>query len=239
MSSYCLVTHVLLLDTSAAHARGAAMRWQGCSVAIALPPSGPIPSGRVVERVHHRLRFPRRRTPRRHRPRASTARRSRPLVGARTAPAHGRRGRAAPRRARRRRAAAGTRRCRAAPVIDLSPLCPPADPRARARSRPSGRFASSTMTSRSGSSMRVEPDQLGHRVPLRFMNVSGLPRSAAAVRAIPQPRHHRLARARSRTSTPWRRASSSATSKPTLCRVPRYFAPGLPRPAMSFTSGAR
>src|ERR1700704_5530649 len=33
-----------------------------------------------------------------------------------------------------------------------------------------------------------------------------------------------------------RRASSSTTSKPTLCRVPLYWEPGLPSPTIAFTS---
>jgi hypothetical protein len=31
---------------------------------------------------------------------------------------------------------------------------------------------------------------------------------------------------------PWRRTISSTAMKPILCRLPAYFAPGLPRPAM-------
>ena len=38
-------------------------------------------------------------------------------------------------------------------MTDFSPLCPPADPRARARSLPSGSCTSSTTTSRSATSI--------------------------------------------------------------------------------------
>src|SRR5687768_4899030 len=34
--------------------------------------------------------------------------------------------------------------------------------------------------------------------------------------------------------SPWRAARASTTSNPTLCRVPRYRPPGLPRPTTNF-----
>ena len=69
--------------------------------------------------------------------------------------------------------------------------------------------------------------------PLAFMNVSGFPSSTA----VPSGCRIFVTRASAGDDSKvaeCRRASSSATAKPMLWRVPRYFAPGLPSPTISF-----
>src|SRR4051794_38099000 len=63
------------------------------------------------------------------------------------------------------------------------------------------------------------------------MNVSGLTSSVSDARHLAT-----IASAGADSyPPPARRASSSTTSKPTLWRVPLYFGPGFPSPAISFT----
>jgi hypothetical protein len=63
------------------------------------------------------------------------------------------------------------------------------------------------------------------------MNVIGLARS------VSRARHRAISASAGAASNarPPRRASSSITAKPMLCRVARYFGPGFPSPTMSFT----
>src|SRR3954471_5657055 len=64
------------------------------------------------------------------------------------------------------------------------------------------------------------------------MNVIGL-----AIKTASSPRRHFAISASAGAdvnSIPARRASSSTTAKPMLCRVPMYFDPGLPRPTIAF-----
>ena len=65
------------------------------------------------------------------------------------------------------------------------------------------------------------------------MNVSGL---ASITPCVERSRAMRASVGADSNTRPRRRASSSMTSKPTLCRVPRYFDPGFPSPTISFTS---
>src|SRR5436189_3013310 len=71
------------------------------------------------------------------------------------------------------------------------------------------------------------------------MNVSGLTSSTDSSAAAPS-RHRAISASAGAVSNASRSrpAIRSMTSNPTLCRVPRYFAPGLPRPATSFISSA-
>ncbi len=68
-------------------------------------------------------------------------------------------------------------------MIDLRPLCPPADPVCRARSRPRSRFTSSTTTMRSSGAILKNCSSATTAPPLRFMNVSGLASTTPAWRA--------------------------------------------------------
>src|SRR5258706_543875 len=118
-------------------------------------------------------------------------------------------------------------------MMSRSPLCPPSDPCTRARNRPSGRFTSSVMTSKSGTSSLKYRSSPPTARPLRFTKVTGL-----ASKVPPSPRFLTFAISASAgdasNEAPCRRAISSTTLKPTLCRVLSYSRPGLPRPTISF-----
>ena len=120
-------------------------------------------------------------------------------------------------------------------MTDFKPLCPPADPRARARSLPSGSCTSSTTISRSADVDLEVPRQLADRLPAEIHERQRLDQQHR--RRRPAAATSRSARRPAPTRTPIaaRRASSSTTANPTLCRVPRYFAPGLPSPTIAFT----
>ena len=140
---------------------------------------------------------------------------------------------AALRPAPRRPAAGGSRGRRARRRPSAAPLCPARPPPRRSCSRPVSRSLSSWTTSTSsGSSLKKRAAACTAR-PESFMKVSGLSSATlcpsmriSASRPLNFERH-------------WpscRRASSSTTSQPTLCRLRAYSAPGLPRPATSRSS---
>ena len=114
-------------------------------------------------------------------------------------------------------------------ITDFKPLCPPADPRARARSCPSGSCTSSTTTSRSAT-LDLEVAHAARRPPgrCRFMNVSGL--TSSDVARPPPSRHQRLGRRRFERDAPRAAPARRPPSKPTLCRVPAYFGAGIAEP---------
>ena len=150
----------------------------------------PSSSG-AVERVHHCADAVGRSTSRRHRRPGQSRLQSRSVLPARTWPARGRPDRAAHPRGPRRSGAAHSRSCPACSAIDRSPLCPPSDPFARARNRPSGRFTSSQTTSRSRTRRSCSTGTARATAsPLRFMNVSGLTSSTTS----PSPPPSRLQR---------------------------------------------
>ena len=64
----------------------------------------------------------------------------------------------------------------------------------------------------------------------------GRPAPRGARRCGPRPPGP-LVRESARRRPPWRRASTSTTSAPTLWRVPSYCSPGLPRPTTSRSHG--
>src|SRR6266566_5365461 len=73
------------------------------------------------------------------------------------------------------------------------------------------------------------------------MNVSGLPRRTVSPNTSSRSAAGRIlaisaSAGADSNSTCARRANSSSTSKPTLWRVPRYRAPGLPSPKIAFNS---
>ena len=126
-----------------------------------------------------------------------------------------------------------TPRVPSCPMIDFSPLCPPADPDGRARSRPSSRCTSSTTTSTSAGSILKNRSSSPTGWPLRFMNVSGL--TSSAPRRSP-PRHERVGRpALPLQPVPLRQSDRRRRSRRCdACR--RTSGPGFPRPTMSFMS---
>ena len=116
-------------------------------------------------------------------------------------------------------------------MIDFSPLCPPADPRARARSFAERQLHFVDDTSRSAGSILKYRDSSPTASPLRFMNVSGLASSTVVVRADRHLRDQRLDRRRlerrRRRAAPARRpprtrrcAACRGTSRPD-CRARR------------------
>ena len=119
-------------------------------------------------------------------------------------------------------------------MTDFNPLCPPADPRARARSLPSGSCTSSTTISRSADVDLEVPRQLADRLAAQVHERQRLDQQHRLAVRPPPPRDQRLGRRRLERRCRARRASSSTTANPTLCRVPRYFAPGLPSPTIAF-----
>ena len=70
-------------------------------------------------------------------------------------------------------------------MTDFKPLCPPADPRARARSLPSGSCTSSTTISRSADVDLEVPRQLADRLAAEVHERQRLGQQRAAVRPTP------------------------------------------------------
>src|SRR5688572_23855202 len=122
------------------------------------------------------------------------------------------------------------------------PLWPPDEPEARIRSVPSGIAKSSHTTS-------IAPASITPAVPEPAVARSSARRATAPDRFIQErgwtrsvsfpARRTRAASALSvrslRRAPPWRAARRSTTSKPALCRVPRYSSPGLPSPTTTST----
>ena len=103
-------------------------------------------------------------------------------------------------------------------MTDLSPFCPPAEPRARMRSVPSGRSMSSTTTQSSEGSTLVflakSANGLARGVHVRLRKREEHRRPA---RLFPGPR--REEHSRDRIRIPSSAASASTTRNPALCRV--------------------
>src|SRR5438270_10119944 len=75
-------------------------------------------------------------------------------------------------------------------------------------------------------------------IGLAIRTMASAPRSAA----VPSSRRHLAISASAGADAncrPPRRASSSTTAKPMLCRVPVYFGPGLPNPTIAFIDAIR
>ena len=118
-------------------------------------------------------------------------------------------------------------------LIERSPLWPARPPPTFTATPPGGRSSSScTMTSCVGSSIAVAAHERARRPRPRVVHVRQRERerapacppmraSSTSARSLP---FERLSFA------PWRAASSSTTSAPTLWRVPAYSSPGLPSP---------
>ena len=207
--------------------------WQGtCDRRSAIPVVCRIAA---VERVHHRL------DPRRdeHLRRIGRARRHaldvRRFVRLEPRRARDPRDRAGRRRARRRPAAAGTPASPRCAMIDFSPLCPPADPRGRARSLPERQLHLVDDDEQVGGVDLEEPRQRADRLAAQVHERQRLGQQHRARPAAATSRSAPRAARRLEAGTAPRRASSSTTSKPTLCRVPAYCGPGLPSPTIGFT----
>ena len=123
-------------------------------------------------------------------------------------------------------------------MTDFSPLCPPADPRARARSRPSGSCTSSTTTSRSPASILKYRDQLADRLAAQVHERQRLGEQHARVRRA-TARSARRPAPTSNCDAPRAAPARRRPSKPTLCRVPWYSARDCPSPTIAFIEPAR
>ena len=137
------------------------------------------------------------------------------------------------RRGPRRCGAAHSRSCPERSAIDRKPLWPPSVPR-RARPQPAQRQVDVVADDQEvGSLDLVVPGERRDRLAAQVHERERLDEQHDVVRPPPlAPAARRPAP--SRTPARAARASRSTTSNPTLCRVPRYFAPGLPSPATSF-----
>ena len=119
----------------------------------------------------------------------------------------------------------------------FSPLCPPEDPLFLTRILPSGRSMSSCTTTRSAIVALWYLTTGATESPERFMYVCGFTRITGTPASVPRAMRHLKARFASQVA-PMRDAMRSTTSKPALWGVPAYSAPGLPSPAMTFTTAS-
>src|SRR5215213_7679809 len=120
-------------------------------------------------------------------------------------------------------------------MIDFSPLCPPAEPRSRMRTFPSGKARSSeTTTSCSiGDSLLSFASRHATACPLRFMKVCGLTNFVRAPSISPRPTSELHSRRPTTIPSSW--ANLSINMNPRLCRDHSYSFPGLPKPTISMT----
>ena len=109
-------------------------------------------------------------------------------------------------------------------MIDFRPLCPPADPDGRARSRPSSRLHVVDDDEEVRQLDLVEPQQLADRVAAE---VHERQRLGEQRRRRPATSPISASAGADSHSSRCRSASRSTTSKPTLCRVPVVLPPGI------------
>src|SRR6185369_15155926 len=118
-------------------------------------------------------------------------------------------------------------------MIDLSPLCPPAEPRSRMRIVPSGSARSSEITTNclTGESSSSFANRHDTACPLRFMNVCGFASFVAAFSICPRPTSELHSRRPTTIPSSW--ANLSINMNPRLCRVHSYSLPGFPKPTIN------
>ena len=116
-------------------------------------------------------------------------------------------------------------------MIDLSPFCPPCEPRGRIRIFPNGRARSSEITISSVSTLSGFETRQLTASPLKFINVCGLTSSTAFPPMCPRPTNARHSALETFVCSRWARRSTSMN--PALCLVRSYLPPGFPSPTMS------
>src|SRR5215212_899606 len=118
-------------------------------------------------------------------------------------------------------------------MIDLSPLCPPAEPRSRMRILPRGKARSSEITTNcfTGNSLLSFASRQETAWPLKFMKVCGFANFVRAPATSPRPTRELHSRRPTTIPSSW--ANLSINMNPRLCRDHSYSFPGFPRPTIN------